>query len=67
MQILVATHFPILLAYPEAQMLTFDDGTIREIAYRQTAPYQLCSSFLADPDRYVRALFEDGSPPKSEG
>ena len=59
-QVVVATHSPILLAYPEAQILSFDDGTIHEIAYRESLPYQLCSRFLADPDRYTRALFEDG-------
>jgi predicted ATPase len=58
-QVLIATHSPILLAYPEAQILSFDDGAIHEITYRESAPYQLCSRFLADPDRYMRALFED--------
>lgn len=58
-QVLIATHSPILLAYPEAQILSFDDGTIHEITYRETTPYQLCSSFLANPDRYLRNLFED--------
>ncbi len=47
-QVLIATHSPLLLAYPEAQILSFDDGTIHEITYRESAPYQLCSRFLAD-------------------
>ena len=59
MQVLIATHSPILLAYPEAQILSFDDGAIHEITYRESAPYQLCSRFLVDPDRYMRALFDD--------
>jgi predicted ATPase len=58
-QILIATHSPILLAYPEAQILSFDDGKIHEITYRESAPYQLCSRFIADPDRYMHALFND--------
>jgi predicted ATPase len=58
-QVLIATHSPILLAFPEAQILSFDDGAIREIAYRDSTPYQLCSRFLADPDRYMKALFDD--------
>ncbi len=65
--VLIATHSPILLAYPEAQILSFDDGVIREVSYRQTASYQLCSSFLADPDRYVRALFQHGIEPEVGG
>ena len=38
---------------------SFDDGMIHEITYKESAPYQLCSRFLADPDRYMNALFED--------
>jgi predicted ATPase len=58
-QVLIATHSPLLLAYPGAQILSFDDGTIHEITYRESAPYQLCSRFLADLDRYIHALFDD--------
>jgi predicted ATPase len=58
-QILIATHSPILLAFPDAQILSFDDGVIHEIAYRESAPYQLCSRFLANPDQYIHALFND--------
>lgn len=58
-QVLIATHSPLLLAYPGAQILSFDEGTIHEISYRASAPYQLCSRFLADPDRYMHALFGD--------
>ncbi len=60
-QVLIATHSPILLAYPDAQIISFDHGAIHEISYRESAPYQLCSRFLADPDRYMHALFEDES------
>jgi predicted ATPase len=58
-QVVIATHLPILLAYPEAQILSFDDGGIHEILYKESAPYQLCSRFLADPDRYIQSLFDD--------
>ena len=50
MQVLIATHSPILLAYPEAQILSLHRGAIHEITYIEWAPYQLCSKFLADPD-----------------
>lgn len=54
--VLIATHSPILLAYPDAQILSFDDGVIREIRYRETASYQFWSSFIANPAQYIRAL-----------
>lgn len=59
-QFLIATHSPILLAYPNAQILSFDGGQIREIAYRESQPYQLVSRFVASPERYIKALFNDG-------
>src|SRR5262249_4259573 len=46
-QFLIATHSPILLAYPGAQILSFDGGRIHEIGYRDSQPFQLVSPFLA--------------------
>jgi predicted ATPase len=56
-QLIIATHSPILLAYPNAQIFSFDSKQIRQISYRETQPYQLSSRFLANPDRYLAALF----------
>jgi predicted ATPase len=58
-QLIIATHSPILLAYPDAQIFSFDNGAIRQIPYRETQPFQLSSCFLADPDRYLHALFSE--------
>jgi predicted ATPase len=58
-QLIFATHSPILLAYPDAQIFSFDSGQIRQISYRETQPYQLSSRFLANPDRYLAALFSE--------
>jgi hypothetical protein len=41
---------PILLAYPGAQIFSFDGGTIREITYKETSPYQIVTRFLARPE-----------------
>jgi predicted ATPase len=56
-QFLIATHSPILLAYPDAQILSFDGGHIHEIPYRESQPFQLVSRFVAAPERYINALF----------
>jgi predicted ATPase len=58
-QIIIATHSPILSGYPDAQILSFDGGEIHEIGYAHTPAYQLYSRFLADPQRYLNLLFED--------
>ena len=55
----IATHSPILLAYPGAQILSFDDGAIRQIDYRESQPFQLVSRFVAAPERYINALFSE--------
>jgi predicted ATPase len=60
-QFLIATHSPILLAYPGAQILSFDDGHVHEISYRESQPFQLVSRFVAAPERYIKALFSDST------
>jgi len=62
-QFLIASHSPILLAYPGAQIFCFDGGAIQEIAYKETSPYQVVSRFLARPEVFLTELF-DGCPPE---
>jgi predicted ATPase len=58
-QFLIATHSPILLAYPDAQIFSFDGEKVHQISYRETQPFQLVSSFVAAPEHYIHALFSD--------
>ena len=58
-QFIIATHSPILLAYPDAQILSFDGGEVHQIEYRESQPFQLVSRFVAAPERYINALFSD--------
>jgi predicted ATPase len=58
-QFLIATHSPILLAYPGAQIFSFDGGEVHQISYRETQPFQLVSRFVGAPERYINALFAD--------
>jgi predicted ATPase len=58
-QFIIATHSPILLAYPGAQILSFDDGKVRQIDYRDSQPFKLVSRFVAAPERYMNALFSE--------
>ena len=55
-QFVVATHSPILLAYPGAQIVTFDRVPPAEVSYADLEGVQLTASFLADPERYLRHL-----------
>src|SRR5216684_3818127 len=44
-QFLIATHSPIVMAYPDATILLLDDG-MREIAYEETDHYLVTRDFL---------------------
>ncbi len=53
-QFIIATHSPLLLSYPGAQIFSFDPPGIREIAYEETDHYQVYKQFFDDR----RALLE---------
>lgn len=55
-QFLIATHSPILMAYPGATLLKFDAEGIRQVAYEDTEHYQVTRDFLAHPQRMLRVL-----------
>jgi predicted ATPase len=56
-QFLIATHSPILLAYPGATIFDFDGERIEPIAYRETRHYLLMRDFLSSPERFFKHLF----------
>lgn len=58
-QFLIATHSPILLAYPGAQIFSFDGGEIHAIDYRESQPFKLLSQFVRAPERYISVLLEN--------
>ncbi len=45
-QFLVATHSPILMAYPQAEIVLLVDGPPRHIAYRETEHDRVTRTFL---------------------
>ncbi|MBI5489264.1 MAG: AAA family ATPase [Deltaproteobacteria bacterium] len=55
-QLLIATHSPILLAYPNARIYSLGDDGIAQVEYEQTEHYLITRDFLLDRDRYLRRL-----------
>ena len=45
-QFLIASHSPILLGMPEAEILSFDEGRISPVSYEETQSYQVTEMFL---------------------
>jgi len=62
-QFLIATHSPILLAYPGATLYQFEQDGIRKIAYRDTDHYLVTKEFLNNPERMLNYLFAEDEQP----
>jgi len=58
-QFIIATHSPILLGYPDAQIYELDEDGMREITYEESQPYQITSRFITDRERILDYLFSD--------
>ena len=55
-QFIIATHSPILLAFPEATILSFDGGEIRPVRYDELEHVSLTREFLNHPASFLRHL-----------
>lgn len=55
-QLIIATHSPILLAYPRSKILLLDDEGIREIEYKETEHFLITKDFLNNHERMVEIL-----------
>jgi predicted ATPase len=53
-QFVIATHSPMLLAFPDAAIQVFDGGAIRLTPYSDVEHVQLTKSFLANPQRFLK-------------
>lgn len=58
-QFIIATHSPILLAYPGAQILSFDAGRIRPVDYESLEHVNITRDFLNNPQAFLHHLFTD--------
>jgi predicted ATPase len=58
-QFLIATHSPILMAYPQARIYQLSAAGIETVALRDTEHYTVTRSFLEDPERMLAMLLED--------
>ncbi|SRR6266567_2796051 len=56
-QFIIATHSPILLAYPDAHIYSCSTDGIELTAYTDTEHYRVMHDFLANPERMLNVLF----------
>lgn len=55
-QFIIATHSPILMAFPGAQILEFSNKGIQSVQYQDTEHYQVTKQFLENPEKMLHYL-----------
>jgi predicted ATPase len=55
-QFVIATHSPILMALPGAEILLLEGETIAPIEYREVEHVRITRAFLDDPESFLRRL-----------
>jgi predicted ATPase len=58
-QVIMATHSPMLMAYPAARLLRLSKYGLDPIAIKETEHYRLMREFCADPEIFIDAVLED--------
>lgn len=57
-QFIIATHSPILMAFPGAQIYQLSESGIEAVSYKETEHYQLTKRFLDNPELMLKYLLE---------
>lgn len=57
-QFIIATHSPILLAIPDAQIIRFDDGKIVNCEYEDTESYKVTEMFINNRNQILNKLLQ---------
>lgn len=58
-QLIIATHSPILLSYPNAKILEFTSDGIHSVQYEDTDHFRITKDFLTNKDMYLEHLLKD--------
>lgn len=54
-QFIIATHSPVIMAYPESYIYEIGDG-IKKVSYEETEHYQIMKSFINNREKMLREL-----------
>lgn len=58
-QFLIATHSPILMAYPQASIYMLDASGIKKMDYTQTEHYKVTKDFINNYPKMLKILMEE--------
>ncbi|MBO5105690.1 MAG: AAA family ATPase [Clostridia bacterium] len=60
-QFIIATHSPILMAFPNAEILEFTKDGIRKVSYQDTEHFKITKTFLENPEKMLHYLLNKDS------
>jgi predicted ATPase len=58
-QVLMATHSPILMAYPNATLLRLTKYGLEQVTVQETDHFKAMREFCDDPQGFVEAVFAE--------
>ena len=58
-QFIIASHSPILLGAPDAEILSFDGDSIQKVEYEDTDSYQITKMFVEDREHLLHFLMKE--------
>ena len=58
-QFVIATHSPIVLAYPDAWIYALGDAAPRRVEYEDTEHFKVARAFLSNPKKMLGRLLDD--------
>jgi len=58
-QFIIATHSPIIMAYPDSAIFVLNEESIDEVSYLETEHYRVARDFLVNPQKSLQELLKD--------
>ena len=58
-QVIMATHSPVLMAYPHASLLSLSKDGLSRISLEETEHFKVMRDFFADPSGFIEEAFEE--------
>ena len=60
-QFIIATHSPILMAFPDAEILQFSESGIERVKYYETEHYKTTKLFIEEPEKTIHYLIDSNN------
>ena len=58
-QFIIATHSPIIMAYPDAQIFMLSPDGIKKVGYTETDHFRVTKEFLNNHEKMLKILMEE--------